>query len=223
MPSNKKYSKATRIEDEEVVTSSKKKSATTKKRRKTKKKKRHSYFLWLACIIALIPCVAVVYILITAMYDTGEPINGDRFRNDLNPAITETMQGYIENDIRQLDGVENVTLNLKAATLRIIIDMNDDKVKEDALAIGQSAVDIINSYAPIETYFSSYGVSKMYDFEISVYDILTADIKPTVHVIYTKNGVSDKVITQVVTDPVNPKKVAEIEAKRQEANTNTNE
>ena len=214
MPTKETYSKAKRIEDEEVVVRKKSSTSTTKKK-KRKKKKKHSYFLWVALVIALIPCIAVVYILISAMSDTGKPINGDRFVNDLNPAITETMQTTILNDIKGIDGVEDVSLTLTTATLRVIIDMYDDKTKEDALAIGQSAVDIINTHAPISTYFTSYGVSKMYDFEINVFDQLSSDIKPEVNVVFTKNAAHEDVVHQVNTDPKNPTKVAEIEAKRE--------
>ncbi|MBR3839985.1 MAG: hypothetical protein IKM20_02485 [Erysipelotrichales bacterium] len=216
MPTKETYSKAKRIEDEEVVVRKKSSTSTTKKR-KRKKKKKHSYFLWVALVIALIPCIAVVYILISAMSDTGKPINGDRFANDLNPAITETMQTTILNDIKGIEGVEDAKLTLTTATLRVVVDMYDDKTKEDALAIGQSAVDIINAHAPISTYFTSYGVSKMYDFEINVYDELSSDIKPEVNVIFTKNASHETVVHQVLTEPKNPEKVAEIEAKREAA------
>ena len=220
MPTNETYSKAKRIDDEEPVRKKSSKSTTKKK----KKKKKHSSFLWVALVIAIIPCVAVVYILISAMLDTGEPINGERFANDLNPAITETMQASILDEVKKIDGVENATLTLKTATLRIMVDMYDDKTADDALSIGQSVVDIIDSYAPLSQYFTSYGVSKMYDLEINVYDQLSSSIAPEVNVVYTKNAANDTVTHQVLTDAVNPTKVAEIEAAREaENNTETSD
>lgn len=214
MPTNETYSKAKRIEDEETPVRKKSNTNTTKKKRKKRKKKKHSYFLWIALIIAMVPCVAVLYILINAMLETGEPINGNRFLNDLNPAITETMEASIIDEISLIEGVEVVNGDITTATLRIRVDMQDELTKEDALAIGQQAVDIVNEHAPLTTYFTSYGIAKMYDLEISVYDALSSEQKPTIHVVYTKNGAHPEVVSQVLTDPVNPTKVAEIEAQR---------
>ncbi len=214
---SEEYTKAVRIDDEEEevtdtrVATRKKTSAAKKK----KKKKRHiNFFLIIALIICIIPCAVVGYILYEAMQDTNSVINGERFANDLDPAITEDMRSSILTGVKMIDGVENAELSLTTATLRIMIDMNDTLTEEDANTIGQAAVDVVDQNAPLKTYFTTNGVKKMYDLEIIIYDMLGDDVTTSVYVIYSKNGASENVTHQSLSTAKNPEKVAEIEAAR---------
>lgn len=214
---SEEYTKAVRIEDEEeevndtrVATTRKKTNATKKK-----KKKRHvNFFLIFALIICIIPCAVVGYIIYDAMQDSNSVINGERFANDLNPAISEDIQNSIVEGIKKIDGVQNVQASLKTATLRIMVDMNDLLTEEDADTIGQAVVEVVDKYAPLKQYFTSSGIKKMYDLEIIIYDMYGDDVNTSVYVIYSKNAAHEEVTHQSLMSAKNPEKVAEIEAKR---------
>ena len=217
MPETKKKSasttKRTNTEETEVVA---KKTTTTKKRRRRRKK--HSSLLWIGLIVAAIPCILVVYILFSALVDTGKPIFGDRYENDLNPAITEEQTNSIEYNVKLIENVENVSLSLISSTLRITIDMNDSLTVEDAKAIGLKAADVIKQVLPYETYFTQYGTKKMYDFEIYVLDQRPSDtVTPAINVLVHKTGGIPEPETQVLTESLNPEYVQQLEEERKAA------
>lgn len=69
-------------------------------------------------VLIAIPCAILGWILISASMDTGKPINGDRFKGDLDPAITKDQLSEIESRIKAENQVEKVTVELTTATLR---------------------------------------------------------------------------------------------------------
>ena len=213
--SETEYKKAVRIDDEEETPKRRvDKTKTKTKKKKKRKAKKHSWFLAIALVIAAIPCIAVLVILLQAMKETGKPINGKRFDNDLNPAITETIENSILKGVEQIEGVQKVDIDTRVATLRVNVDYDENLSKEDAITLGNKIVEVINTYAPIDTYFTSYGVSKMYDFEINLYDVKGDNVSPNVYIVIGKNGANAEITTQVMTDPVNPEKVQALEEKR---------
>lgn len=216
MPETKKKSastKRTNTDESEVVA---KKKTTTKKRRRRRKK--HSSLLWIGLVVAAIPCILVVYILFSALMDTGKPIFGDRYENDLNPAITEEQTNTIEYNVKLIENVENVSLSLISSTLRITIDMNDALTVEDAKSIGLKAADVVKQVLPYETYFTQYGTRKMYDFEIYVLDQRPSDtVTPMINVLVHKTGGIADVETQVLSESLNPEYVQQIEEERKAA------
>lgn len=197
-----------------TVNSTKRKTTTTKKRRKRKMKK-HSTLLWVGIAVAIIPCVLIGYILFSAIVDTGKPIFGKRFENDLNPAITEEQINSIEYNVKLIENVENVSASLTASTLRLIVDMNDALTVEDATTMGAKASEILNEVLPLDTYFTQYGTKKMYDFEIYVVDKRPSDtVSPSINVLVHKSGGMEKAETRVLSESVNPEFVEQLEAEQ---------
>ncbi|MBE6114872.1 MAG: hypothetical protein E7191_07285 [Erysipelotrichaceae bacterium] len=222
MPETNKTSSATKRTN---TTNTETKKKVVKKVVRRKKKAKHSKLLWFALVVAAIPCILVVYILFSALVDTGKPIFGDRYTNDLDPAITEQQTNNIEYNIKLIENVENVSLNLISSTLRITIDMTDTLTVEDAKNIGMKAAEAIDEVLPYETYFTQYGTKKMYDFEITVIDQLPTDTTtPLIQVIVYKNGGMTAPGTQVLSESKNPEYVEQLEAEKaaQEANTEGN-
>lgn len=215
MPENKQKRASSQRTNTSTVNSTKKKTTTTTTKKRKKKVKKHSTLLWIGLVVAAIPCILVVYILFSALVDTGKPIFGDRYANDLNPAITAEQTNTIEYNIKLMENVENVSLSLTASTLRIMIDMNDSLTKDNAIELGKNAAEIINQVLPYDTYFTQYGTKKMYDFEIYVVDQRPSDtVTPSVNVLVHKTGSMSEIATQVLTDSVNPEFVQQLEEER---------
>ena len=203
--------------DKRTNTSTTKTTKTVKRvvKRRRKKKLKHSKLLWIGFTVAAIPCILVVYILFSALIDTGKPIFGDRYENDLDPKITQSQKNAIEYNIKTIEDVENLTLSLISSTLRITIDMTDTLNVEDAKSIGLQAADAIKEVLPYETYFTQYGNKKMYDFEITVVDQRPSNgVTPAIQVVVYKNGVMPTVGTQVLSESVNPEYVKQLEVDR---------
>lgn len=144
-----------------------------KKKKKAKKQSEKLGFNWVlfVCLIIIaIPCGVFLWIILSALEDTGTPILGNRFLNDLNPAIQTAQVEQIDQKIEGLDGVEACEVNLIVATLRVHVDVSDtltrDEVKNLALNIYGSITDVL----PVETYFTQIEDQKQYDLEINVYN-----------------------------------------------------
>lgn len=210
MPETNKTTSATKRTNTTETTPKKK---VVKRVVRRKKKPKHSKLLWFALAVAAIPCILVVYILFSALVDTGKPIFGDRYTHDLDPAITEQQTNSIEYNIKMIEDVENVSINLISSTLRITIDMTDTLTTEDAKSIGTKAAEAINEVLPYETYFTQYGTKKMYDFEIAVVDQKPTDTTaPMIHILVYKNGGMTAPSTQVLSESKNPEYVQQLEA-----------
>lgn len=67
-----------------------------------------------------------MWILLSAYINTGKPINGNRFMNDLDPAIENSQITTINDSIKGISGVEKVDIILRTATFRVYVDVKDD-------------------------------------------------------------------------------------------------
>jgi len=139
-----------------------------------KKRKRisiTSIILVVGIVVLLIPVFGFGYLLYNATLATGTPLFGTRFTNDLTPAISKDQVATLETTIKGLAGVETVEVNLKSATLRILVDTMDTL---DAAGVEKLATQInttIQTIVPVATYFTSDEMKKMFDLEISVYNL----------------------------------------------------
>ena len=77
----------------------------------------------LGILFILIPTTVIGVILLQSSMQTGNVIAGNRFANDLNPAITEDLQNLGKEAMQSVSGVEVVEMNLKAATLRLTVTL----------------------------------------------------------------------------------------------------
>ena len=102
-------------------------SRKEKKVKKTKdgKPKQNHILVWIAAAVVLIPTIFVGVVVMTSTENQGEPVTGVRFsEEDLNPAITEEQITQVQ-EAMTFDYVESVEVNLKSATLRININLED--------------------------------------------------------------------------------------------------
>ena len=110
----------------------------------------------------------------------------DRFKNELNPAITETDLASIRSNLNY-DNIDNLEVNLISATLRVMINTSDDMAEGDLLWILNDAADKIAAVLPIETYFTNSAATKMYDLEIHVYNTTKgSETLPQIYYVKTK-------------------------------------
>jgi copper chaperone CopZ len=147
-----------------------------------KKKRRRisgaTVILIVGICVLLIPIFGFGYLLYTATLGSGTPLFGNRFTNDLNPAITKAQLTTIETSIKGLAGVESSAVNLKSATLRITVDTVDTLDAAAVKALATKLYTTIETTVPAATYFTADETKKMYDMELSVYNLKDGKDKP---------------------------------------------
>lgn len=171
---------------------------------KSTKRKKKNIILWIAFVILLIPCLILGYLIIDSTGNKHEPIPGNRFDHDLNPEIKKEQLNQIETSLKN-DSVQKVSINLKSATLRILIDTNDDLNAQQIEGLANQAFDQVASILPIETYFTNEKKKMMYDLEIHVYNVIPQE-GVTVEQIYylkSKNAAAKEPLLEVLTQPKN--------------------
>lgn len=179
----------------------------TQKPIKTRKRIRISFasvILILGILVLLIPVFGFGYLLYSATLGTGTPLFGNRYANDLNPAITPAQTTQIDTTLKSLANVDNVSVKLTSATLRISIDTLDTLNAVGVKALTTQVYDAIQAVVPVATYFTADETKKMYDLEISVYNLKDGKDKADYfYFIITKNANMPKWIIQEVSKPVN--------------------
>lgn len=175
------------------------------KKKSNKKLDASTMIIIVGLIIIMIPFLVLGYILLSDSMKTGSPITGDRFVNDLDPAITETDLSSMNASIQNIDGVEEVECILKTATLRIYVDVDDNKTSEEVQTMTESIYEVVTDELDEATYFSQNGSKKMYDLEVHVYNLKeNRDSDDFVYVIANKNSSMEKMAIQVVSEPKDP-------------------
>ena len=111
-------------------------------------------------IIIAIPLLIVGWVIISATLDTGTPILGDRYENDLDPAITKSDITNIENSVKGLSGVEKVNVELATATLRVYVDVEDGYTADMATSKASEAFNSVLGVLDLGTYFSQTETKK---------------------------------------------------------------
>lgn len=163
------------------------------------------------CAVIAIPILLFGGILISASLNTGTPITGDRLKGDLDPAITKSDITSIETSMKSINGVDDVKIELKVATLRIYLDTTDVMTPEVAEEIGNEAYDKLLTLLGKSTYFTSTGSKKMYDIEIHVYnDSVNTESDNFVYVIVSKNSTMNDPIARLVSEPLDAELAAQI-------------
>lgn len=156
-------------------------------------------------IIIAIPFAFLGYILISDSMKTGTPITGDRFLNDLNPAITEDDQSRIVSAVGSLSNVESCEVILKTATLRVYVDAEDGLDNEALNSLATEAYDTVTGILNPSVYFTQHDGMKMYDIEIHVYNLKeNRDSDAFGYVIANKSSSMEEAIIQVVSEAKDP-------------------
>lgn len=183
-----------------------------KKTKSTAPKQGHK-LVWFTLIVIAIPFVIVGYVLLTSMGGQGEPVVGNRFNgSDLDPEITTELVNTIQEQVSGIGGVESATANLKSATLRVHLNMDDSYNQDQIQAAVDQAYEIVNANLPMDQYFTNREDAKMYDLEIDVYNYIVDETHPAEGQIFiktTKTGAGDRV-NEVLTTPKNADLVGQI-------------
>ena len=170
---------------------------------KKRKIDRASLIIIIGVIVFAIPCIIVGYELIHAQLGTHSPVIGSRFDNDLDPQITNDQINSIESAVSSLSGVEEATVELRTATLRVYLDVDDSTSAEGATSLAEQAYSSVGSVLDMNTYFSQNNGMKMYDLEIHVYnDLDLADSDNYVYVILNKSSSMEEPRVQTVSEPL---------------------
>lgn len=174
-------------------------SSKEKKVKKKKPVRKADIILIVGLIIIALPFCVLGWFLISAQMASGKPNLGDRYANDLDPAITASQQGDIEKDIKTIDGVEKANVELTTATLRVYVDINDSAVETEAVSIANQAYDKVINVLDPSVYFSQHDNMKMYDLEVHVYNLAdNREDESFVYVIKLKNSNMDESTIQTV-------------------------
>lgn len=169
-------------------------------------KRKPNYLLIASIVIVAIPTLLLLYIVIGSRESSGAPVEGSRFKNALDPQITEEDLNALKSSLT-FDQAESVEINLKSATLRVTINAKDDLSQEDIQALLASAYDKVVEKLPVETYFTNKknadGVMKMYDLEVSAYNFIPTEEKKEgmIHVSRTKNAAAEEAVDDVLSSP----------------------
>ena len=175
------------------------------KKKKTKKPEKlgFNWVLFVCMVIIAIPCSVFLWILFSAMQDTGTPILGNSFLNDLNPAIQTAQVEQVQSKINNLDGVESCEVNLIVATVRIHVDADDSLTREEMKALALDVYETVNGVLPMETYFTFANDQKQYDLEINVYNDLSKEDNFIMYNV-VKNSYMEAYIVHDVSTPIDP-------------------
>ena len=173
-----------------------------KKEKQVKGKKKLSkgaLVLIISLIIILIPCLIFGGIFISAALESGKPVDGNRFKGDLNPAITSSNTSSIKNSIEALSGVEKCDIELTSAQYRVNVDTVDTLTDKQIEDLCVDIYNIVNKELPMATYFTASSSEKMYDLAVNVYNKINDD---NIYYILTKNSKMDTYSVQCVSSAV---------------------
>ena len=172
----------------------------TKKVKTRKQNSKIKVIFWICLVLVVIPIAVFAWMIISAALDTGTPILGNRYKNDLDPAITKSELEEIKSATSNISGVE-----LATATLRVYADIDDDASVESCKTIANEVYRAITSTLDANVYFSQHDGMKMYDLEVHVYNKMPKESNDDSfnYVIETKTSSMDEPIAQVVSEPIN--------------------
>lgn len=176
----------------------------TKKSKPKMRRSKVRIFIFVGIVIILIPFIILGVILIQASMSTGKPILGDRFKNDLNPAITSEQLKEISTKIKGQSNVDSVDVSLKTATLRVYVDVSDTSSEQQVMDMSKSAYQDVISILDVNTYFTQHDGKEMYDIEIHAYNQDKNTEENFIYVITNKNSSMEKEHSQVVSKALDP-------------------
>lgn len=175
----------------------------SKKRSNVRMSKANKSIL-IGLLIVSLPFIILVVILLSAASNTGKPLLGQRFLNDLDPAITKSNISDVEKVIKAEKDVDKVTIELVTATMRVYVNIKDTATEEEAKAMASTVYKNLDSILSIDKYFTSQDGKKMYDLEIHVFNLSKKmDGDNFVYVIQNKNAMMKEPHLQLVSKPLN--------------------
>ena len=170
--------------------------------KKKKKLSKGAIVLIIGIIIITIPVIVFLGIIISAAINTGKPVVGTRFDNDLNPAITSSVTSSLEKSISNLSDVDNCTIELRSAQYRVAVDTKDNLSSEEIQELAVEVYNIVNKELPVSTYFTATDSKKMYDLTINLYNFVNGEDVNMIFYILTKNSQMEAYTLQCVSEPL---------------------
>ncbi len=170
--------------------------------KKKKKLSKGAIVLIIGIIIITIPVIVFLGIIISAAINTGKPVVGTRFDNDLNPAITSSVTSSLEKSISNLSDVDNCTIELRSAQYRVAVDTKDNLSSERIQELAVEVYNIVNKELPVSTYFTATDSKKMYDLTINLYNFVNGEDDNMIFYILTKNSQMEAYTLQCVSEPL---------------------
>lgn len=166
-------------------------------KKNTGSKQGHKLVVFTAVLI-LIPCIIVGLVLLTSIGGQNKPVVGERFsKHDLQPKIEKSQLRQLERDLTTVEGLEEVEVNLKSATLRIQLNLNDGANEAQAKSAVEKGFEIVTQLLPVDQYFTNTDDAKMYDLEIDGFNFIPQEGQSQegfAYVKLTKTGASSNVI-----------------------------
>ena len=176
----------------------------TQKNRKPRLKLVHIVFT-VCLILILAPAIYFGWMLASTYMDSHSPVLGNRYENDLNPAITKDQLKQVDDAVGAIEGVTGHSVHLATGTLRVYIDLPDDTTYDVVQAVSESAYAAVTSVLDPNVYFSQANDMKMYDLEIHTSNIPDGrEAEYFVYGIYTKTSAMSAPLYQLVSYPKNP-------------------
>lgn len=166
--------------------------------------------LVIGLLIIIIPCTIYGGILIHAVLQNNKPVEGDRFKGDLDPKISKDDIAKIEDKLKNLSNVESVKVEVSSGQMRIYLDTKDSLSDEDVEEVAKSAYDLVDSVCSINKYFTSKDSKRMYDLSINAYNFIDSENEDMIYYIVTKNAMMEDKDIQLVSEPLNPELAAEL-------------
>ena len=164
--------------------------------------RRTTIIFWVALVLFLLPFIVLGFILLSAAMDTGKPILGERYKDDLDPAITSSEISQVESAVKSVGGVENTFTNLATGTLRVYADISDSADAETAKNSAEQVYSAVTSVLNPGTYFTQNNGKKMYDLEVHVFNQNKDTENNFVYVVATKTSSMETPIVQLVSEPI---------------------
>lgn len=182
----------------------KKTQAAAKKKVARKKRNLHTtgFIFWICLILIIAPLAILGWILMSSYMDSGTPVLGNRYEGDLDPAITKDQMAEVENAIGALSDIEDYSVQMVTATMRVYVDIPDswnvDQAKEKSKEVYKTVQAILDT----DVYFTQHDGKKMYDLEVHVYNLTEdRDSDEFVYVIRNKTSSMPKSRVAVVSEP----------------------
>lgn len=152
--------------------------------------------------LILLPFLYLGWTFVTSYMESKSPVLGNRFKGDLDPAITKEQLNNVDAAVAKIEGVQAHEVHLETATVRVYVDLNDDAsadvIKQKAEEAYQAALSVL----PVDPYFKQAGEKKMYDLEIHAFNV-SGQAENFAYVIETKNSGMEAPVQQLVSQPVN--------------------
>ena len=127
--------------------------------RKRSRRRRRNPVFWIALILFAAPFLVLGWFLLSAALDKGSPILGERYKNDLNPAITKADLTNIEEQAAKVDGVIRAETRLATGTLRLYANISEDSTEEQADAMADQLYSVVTGILDPSVYFSPLPIS----------------------------------------------------------------